>query len=116
MPARIPVGYCGVSTKSAFVCSTGARGLFPRRVDLIEDAPVFEVSLLRLLPASKKFVDGEELHLGKTIRILSRDFNRARAIEVPCTDLLSILREQELKIRLGHIGGPVFSRDGVHQA
>src|SRR5262245_60389515 len=61
-------------------------------VDLVEDAPILEVGLLRLLPAPEHVVDGDQLHVDELLGVLGADSGIARSVVVLGRDLLGLRR------------------------
>src|ERR1700722_8028665 len=77
-----------------------AHELLIRIVDLIEDAAVGEVLLLRFTPTAEA-VDVDQFHLGELIGVTLRDRGEARTEVVPRNDVLARRGVQKIQIRLG---------------
>src|SRR5438309_8157163 len=93
--------------------SDGARSVL---VDLIKDAAVGKMFLLRLGPAAEQFVDREQLDLGEGVCIFLGDLGITRAVEIARGDVLTFLGIPILKVGIGgvaralFIGNPVDAR------
>src|SRR5881275_3621323 len=74
-------------------------------VDLIEDAAVGKMFLLRLGPAAEKFVDREQLDLREGVFMFFSDLGIARTIEVARRDFLTFLGIPILQVGVGGIAG-----------
>src|SRR5471030_950111 len=75
--------------------------LFSRLVDLVEDAAVGEMDLLRLGPAAEHLVDREERQLREALGVSPGDLGRARPEIVARDELLAFRRIEMLEIFLG---------------
>src|SRR6266508_624965 len=70
-------------------------------VDLVEDAAVLEMRLLRLRPAAERFVDREQLHLRELAFVFLGRLRVARAIEMLAGDVLALWTIKVREIGLG---------------
>src|ERR1043165_1909830 len=84
-------------------------------LELIEDAAIGEVRLLRLLPTAENFVDGEQVQLRKVRRVFLRDGFKAWAVVVLRGDFLSLRRVKEFEVSLRHSLGTAFGGNFLHE-
>src|SRR3990172_4583771 len=73
-----------------------------RLVDLVEDAAIGEMFLLRLLPAAVEFVNRKEVQFGKLLRISGCHGLEPGTKKILGGNLLPFLRIKKLEISLGH--------------
>src|SRR5664280_3183589 len=69
--------------------------------DLVVDAAVVEMLLLRPGPTAEKFVDREGRDLREALRVPGQQRRRARPQLVPGRDLLRLVAPEELEVGLG---------------
>ena len=79
-----------------------------RLLNLIECSPLVKVSVLRLAPASKQFIDGEQGHLGKCAFMIFGHGFQSRAVKVFGGNLLPFGGIEEFQVGLGDGDGTVF--------
>jgi hypothetical protein len=79
--------------------------LFP--IDLVKGSAIAEVFRLRFLPSAASLHDGEGIYLWKLARVLLRRLLQARAIEVPCLQVLCFRRIEILKVSACNLLGTV---------
>src|SRR5437762_1606517 len=84
-----------------------------RFVDLVEDAAIGEMCLLRLLPAAEFVIDGEEGNLGEGILVLRSDRCVAWPVGVLRHDLLRLRRIKEVQIGFRLLAGALRIDDLV---
>src|SRR5438105_12218209 len=72
------------------------------RVDLVEDAAIGEVRLLRVGPAAEDIVDRESLHGPELARILGGGLRITRAIVIPARNVLTLGAIEILEVLFRH--------------
>src|ERR1017187_6531760 len=75
--------------------------LFARLINLVEDAAIGEVRLLRLLPAAEQLIHREQADLRELRFVLLRHRFQARTVEMLRGDFLPLRRVQIMQVFLG---------------
>src|SRR5665647_417652 len=71
-------------------------------VDLVEYAAVGEVIFLRLGPAAKRIIDGEEFKLRECARVFRRRDRGTRTVEMTTGDVLAFLGIKIFEVGFRH--------------
>src|SRR5664279_3695918 len=71
-------------------------------VNLIEDAALAEMFLLRLGPTAEDVIDREQLHLGEGFFVFLRNLLITRTIGIACGNFLTLSRIPVFQVGLGH--------------
>ena len=74
------------------------------QINLVENAAVGKVSLLRLCPAAEFLVNGDELHLAEIGGVFGGDGRVARAVKILRRDFLAFVGIKIFQILLRHFG------------
>src|SRR5450755_2407981 len=82
-------------------------------VNLIEDAALAEMLLLRLGPAAEDVIDREQLDFGEGLFVFLRDLLITWSIGIACGNFLTFPRIPVFQVGLGHRARALLVGDGI---